>query len=66
MYQDDWIEKLHAFLTLNDREILEDSGSVSAKIAKRLAETEFEKFKEMESQDYVSDFDRMVAKLEKR
>jgi hypothetical protein len=66
MYQKDWIDKLHAFLTLNDREILHDNGKVSAKIAKKLAETEFVKFREQESSIYVSDFDKIVAKLEKK
>lgn len=66
MYQKDWIDKLHAFLTLNDKEILQDNGKVSAKIAKKSAETEFEKFREQESSTYISDFDKMVAKLEKK
>ncbi len=66
MYQKDWIEKLNAFLTLNDREILQDKGRVSATIAKKLAETEFEKYRERENSTYVSDFDKMVEKLEKK
>ncbi len=66
MYQKDWIDKLHAFLTLNDKEILQDNGKVSAKIAKKSAETEFKKFREIESSTYISDFDKMVAKLEKK
>jgi len=64
MYQKDWIDKLHAFLTLNDKEILQDNGKVSAQIAKKLAETEFEKYREQENSTYISDFDRMVASLE--
>jgi hypothetical protein len=66
MYQKDWIDKLHAFLTLNDREILQDNGKVSAQIAKKLAETEFEKYRERENSTYISDFDRMVKSLEKK
>ncbi len=66
MYQKDWIDKLNAFLTLNDREILQDNGKVSAMIAKKLAETEFDKYREEESSRYVSDFDKMVEKLEKK
>ncbi len=66
MYQKDWIDKLHAFLTLNDREILQDNGKVSAQIAKKLAETEFEKYREQENSTYISDFDKMVASLEKK
>lgn len=66
MYQKDWIDKLHAFLTLNDKEILQDNGKVSAQIAKKLAETELEKYRELEKSTYVSDFDKMVEKLEKK
>ena len=66
MYQKDWIEKLNAFLTLNDREIFQDKGKVSATIAKKLAESEFEKYREQENSTYVSDFDKMVEKLEKK
>jgi len=38
----DWVKKLHDFLTLNDKEILEHSGKISAKMAKELAEVETE------------------------
>ena len=66
MYQKDWIEKLNAFLTLNDKEILQDKGKMSATIAKKLAESEFEKYREEENSTYVSDFDKIVGKLEKK
>ena len=46
MYMADWIKKLHDFLTLNDREILEHAGKISAKIAKELAEGEYEKYRQ--------------------
>lgn len=45
MYMKDWINKLNDFLTLNDREILEHVGRISAKMAKELAESEFEKYR---------------------
>jgi len=60
------VDKLYAFLTLNDRKILQDNGKVSAKIAKKLPETEFEKYREQENSTYISDFDRMVASLEEK
>ncbi len=65
MYQKDWIDKLNAFLTLNDKEILQDKGKESALIAKKLAEDEFEKYREKENSVYMSDFDKMVEKLER-
>lgn len=45
MYMKDWINKLNDFLTLNDREILEHAGRISAKMAKELAESEYEKYR---------------------
>ena len=44
VYMIEWKEKLDAFLTFNEREILEDSGKVSMEIAQRLALEEYEKF----------------------
>ena len=44
MYMADWKEKLDAFLTLNDQDILTGAGRVSARLAKELAEREFEKY----------------------
>ncbi len=45
MYMADWIKKLNDFLTLNDRDILEHAGKISAEMAKELAEAEYEKFR---------------------
>ena len=45
MYMSDWLKKLHDFMTLNDREILEHAGTISAKLAKELAELEYEKYR---------------------
>jgi hypothetical protein len=46
MYMKDWVKKLHDFLTLNDKEILEHAGKISAKMAKELAESEYEKYRQ--------------------
>ncbi len=59
----DWIEKLDAFLKFNEYEILENSGRVSAEVAKKLAETEYEKFRTLQDQNYESDFDKEVKKV---
>jgi len=44
MHMADWIKKLDAFLTVNEREILTHAGRISHEMAKELAETEYEKF----------------------
>jgi hypothetical protein len=59
----DWITKLEGFLALNDREILQGAGKVSAQLAKAHAEHEFDKFRVLDDQHFESDFDRMVKQL---
>ena len=68
MHMQDWVKKLHDFLTLNDREILKDAGKVTHELAKELAEQQFETFeanrREFEARNPVSDFDKQVKHLE--
>lgn len=63
MNMQDWITKLEGFLTLNDREILQGAGSITAQLAKSHAETEFAKFRVLDDARFESDFDRMVKAL---
>lgn len=65
MTQKDWIEKLHGFLTMNDRDILQDKGKITAKFAESLAISEYEKYKTKQDKLYISDFDKLVQKVEK-
>jgi len=66
MYQKDWIEKLNKFLMLNDREVLQDNGTITAQLAKELAEHEYTKYKKIQDSAYLSDFDHLLLKLEER
>jgi hypothetical protein len=63
MTMQDWIAKLEGFLSLNDREILQGAGKVSAQLAKSQAEKAFEQFRVLDDQRFESDFDRMVKQL---
>ena len=63
MYMSDWIEKLHAFLQFNEREILQDNGKVTHEIAKAFAESEFEKYRVIQDKTYKSDFDRLLEQI---
>ena len=63
MTMESWISKLEGFLTLNDREILQDSGNVSAELAKSQSEQEFDKFKVLDDLHFESDFDQMLKQL---
>jgi hypothetical protein len=60
MTMQDWITKLEGFLTLNDRDILQGAGKISAQLAKHHAETEFEKFHVLDDARFESDFDKMM------
>lgn len=60
----DWIGFLNNFLQLSDYPILQDKGKVSALEAKLKAEGEYEAFRERQDQEYISDFDREVKRLE--
>ncbi len=59
----DWITKLEGFLTLNDREILQNAGKVSAELARAHAERQFVEFRRVEDRNLESDFDRAVKQL---
>jgi len=64
MTQQEWIIKLNSFLSVNDMQILQDKGKVTAKLAKELALGEFEKYKVTRDADETSDFDKYIARLE--
>jgi len=66
MNMKDWVGKLDSFLAFNDYEILNNPGKVSQKVAKELAESEYEKFRVIQDRNYESDFDKIVKKLNKK
>ena len=53
----DWETRLNGFLTLWDRDILQDAGLITAELAKAKAETEFEKYRIVQDRLHQSDFD---------
>ena len=59
----DWIEKLNAFLQFSEYEILTNAGKVSHEVAEALALEEYEKFRQHQDKNYISDFDREVKNL---
>lgn len=67
MYMNDWIEKLHGFLSLNDREILQDAGRVSHELAVTFAENEYQKYRQIvvsEKDKQLDDFEKSMQKIE--
>jgi len=66
MHMADWIKKLDAFLSVNEREILTHAGSITHELVKELAEAEYEKFNQnrIRQKDRLdSDFDKTVKQL---
>jgi len=63
MAMQDWITKLEGFLTLNDREVLQNAGNVSAELAREHAERVFIEFRRNEDKMLESDFDQAIKKL---
>ncbi len=57
MYMKDWIEKLDAFLQINNKNILEDAGKISHKLAVEIAERNFNEYKKIEAKSADNDFD---------
>jgi hypothetical protein len=63
MYMKDWIARLDAFLQFNEKDVLNDSGKISHEVAIKLAEREYDKFREIQSRIFESDFDRTLDNL---
>lgn len=60
----DWVQRLDAFLRFNEYEVLANAGSVSAEVAKRLAEEQFEQFRVTQDQAFESDFEREIKRIQ--
>lgn len=68
MTMNDWIAKLHGFLTINDRDILSHVGKISHDVAKTFAELEYADFNKTQNavaDQLESDFDRAMKLLPK-
>ncbi|MBX7244148.1 MAG: virulence RhuM family protein [Candidatus Sumerlaeaceae bacterium] len=66
MHMADWITKLHGFLTLNERAILDHAGKISHEMARELAEAEYDKFHRQQiaqADQAGSDFDKAIKEL---
>jgi len=70
MYMRDWISKLNDFMVLNDKEILEHAGRISAIMAKELAESEYEKYRknriEIENMQEIKQLEEGIMKLKNK
>jgi hypothetical protein len=62
----DWVHRLDAFLQFNEYDVLTNAGSVSAEVAKQLAESQYEQFRVKQDQAFESDFETEIKRIEKR
>jgi hypothetical protein len=62
----DWVVKLDAFLAFNEYEVLTNAGSVSAEVAKRLAEEQYASFRVLQDRRFESDFEKEIKRIERR
>jgi hypothetical protein len=60
----EWIQFLNQFLELSQYPILQDKGKVSALEAKLKAEQEYETYHKIQDENYISDFDREVKRIQ--
>jgi hypothetical protein len=66
MTMEDWAKRLDRFLEADDREILQNSGKITALMAKDFAESEFEKYRIVQDRLFESDFDKEIKRLERK
>lgn len=62
MTMENWANRLDKFLEADERDILQDSGKVTALFAREFAENEFEKYRVVQDRLFESDFDQELKK----
>lgn len=62
MSMNDWITKLDSFLNFNEYDIMQNIGVISRKVADSLAIKEYEKYRIIQDDNYISDFDKATEK----
>lgn len=63
MTMEDWKKRLDVFLEFNEREILDNPGNISHKVAESFALSEFEKYRIIQDKVFESDFDRFMVEM---
>ena len=63
MTMEDWAKRIDAYLSSDERPLLDDAGGVSHEEAVLHAETEFEKYRIVQDRLFQSDFDKYLDEL---
>ena len=59
MTMEDWAKRIDAYLSSDERPLLDNAGTVSHEYAKEYAETEFERYRIIQDRLFRSDFEKM-------
>jgi len=65
MKMNEWVEALDSFLKINRYDLLKNPGKISHEMAIKKAESEYSKFRRIQDQKYISNFDKEVKKIKK-
>src|SRR3990167_6757380 len=62
MTMKDWLNQIEKFLNYTDQQILKHAGQISHAMAVAKATEEYEKYRVLQNQEYLSDFDLVLVK----
>ena len=65
MKMNEWVEALDSFLKINRYDLLNNPGKISHEMAIKKAESEYSKYRRIQDQKFISDFDKEVKKIKK-
>lgn len=66
MTMEDWAKRIDIYLAADDLAVLQNPGKITAAIAKDHAETEFEKYRIIQDELFMSDYDKFLSELEEK
>jgi hypothetical protein len=66
MKMNEWVEALDSFLKINRYDLLNNPGKISHDMAIKKTESEYSKFRKIQDQKFISDFDKEVKKIKKK
>lgn len=61
MTMEDWAKRIDMILEAGGDAVLDNAGHITTEFAKQFAETEFEKYRVIQDQKFLSDFDRFIG-----
>jgi len=70
MYMQDWVSRLNAILTLNEKNVLDNAGKIRMKVAQETANEEYlkyqEKQKKIEARESLKDLENDIKKIKNK